>query len=719
MLIDLCKSLDLIIVNGRIGKDKEIGEFTFESTLGSSTIDYAIISSNLFPYISNFKVDILDQSLSDFHCPIILTINNLPIESKHAVDEESHVSDIIYKPINSKWDMNRINEYQLNLDSDKFRNYVDMLGKLVSETPNQQRVDEVVNALCNLYVEPALKMGISKLYNTNYNNNFKPHKRKMNKPWFDKECIEKRKKYFRVKNKLRKSKSYRDRLILKNENKLYKKLIRFKLSKYCKDIHNKLRLLKSKNPKEYWNILSSSKNKNSDSIHINKFYEHFKELNDQNTSNVNNFNANDIMSDNNNEINFDFTLEELDFLINKLKNNKASGFDNVINEFIKYSSRELRKTLVVLFNIILNSGIVPTAWCISLIKPLYKNKGPRDDVNNYRGISLISCIGKLFTALINQRLEEYINKNQILGEEQAGFRSNYSTMDHIFVLNSIIDLYLNKIKGKKRLFCAFIDYEKAFDLVDRVSLWSKLLNYKVNGKLMRVIYNIYENAKACVKLNNVISYSFPCKIGVRQGDNISPLLFSLFINDFRDFIATKYCGLTSLTSLSQNYIDSELEFYIKLYILLYADDTVIFAENAKELQLALDALSDYCSIWNLKINIDKTKIIRFSKRRSKKLNVFKLNGEVIEIVDNYVYLGTTIRFNGKFHDAQKKQILQAKKALFAVISKKVNLQLPLDIYLNLFDTIVSPVLLYGSEIWGYENIDNLEIFFRSFLKKKH
>ena len=137
--------------------------FTFESTLGSSTIDYAIISSNLFPYISNFKVDILDQNLSDFHCPIILTINNLPIESKHVVDEESHVSDIIYKPINSKWDMNRINEYQLNLDSDKFRNYVDMLGKLVSETPNQQGVDEVVNALCNLYVEPALKMGISKL----------------------------------------------------------------------------------------------------------------------------------------------------------------------------------------------------------------------------------------------------------------------------------------------------------------------------------------------------------------------------------------------------------------------------------------------------------------------------------------------------------------------------------------------------------------------------
>ena len=192
-------------------------------------------------------------------------------------------------------------------------------------------------------------------------------------------------------------------------------------------------------------------------------------------------------------------------------------------------------------------------------------------------------------------------------------------MDHIFVLNSIIDLYLNKIKGKKRHFCAFIDYEKAFDLVDRISLWSKLLNYKINGKLMRVIYNIYENAKACVKLNNVISNSFPCNIGVRQGDKISPLLFSLFINDFKDFISTKYNGLTSITNLSQNNFDSELELYIKLYILLYADDTVIFAENAKELQAALDALADYCSIWKLKINIEKNKIIRFSKHKSNEL----------------------------------------------------------------------------------------------------
>ena len=257
---------------------------------------------------------------------------------------------------------------------------------------------------------------------------------------------------------MKKSKSRRNDLILDREERIYRKFIKYKKNLFCKNIHDKLRSLKSKNPKEYWNILKFSKSKKAHSLNINNMYEHFKELNENINSDLHNFEPNDIMVNNNNEINSDFTLEEVEILVNKLKNNKATGLDNIINEFIRFSPIEVRLALVSLFNIILNSGIVPTDWCISLIQPLYKNKGSREDANNYRGISLISSIGKLFTALINQRLDDCVENNHILGEEQAGFRSGFSTTDHIFVLNSLIGIYLNKFNNKKRLFCAFVDY---------------------------------------------------------------------------------------------------------------------------------------------------------------------------------------------------------------------------------------------------------------------
>ena len=136
---------------------------------------------------------------------------------------------------------------------------------------------------------------------------------------------------------------------------------------------------------------------------------------------------------------------------------------------------------------------------IGLIRPIYKKKGSLNDPDNYRGISLLSCFGKLFTSILNERLNEFLNDNNAMGEEQAGFREKYSTIDHILVLHSIIDLYLSQ---KKRVYCAFVDYKKAFDSVDRLSLWYKLIQNNIQGKVFRVIHNMYSNLKSCVVHNN-------------------------------------------------------------------------------------------------------------------------------------------------------------------------------------------------------------------------
>ena len=107
--------------------------------------------------------------------------------------------------------------------------------------------------------------------------------------------------------------------------------------------------------------------------------------------------------------------------------------------------------------------------------------------DNYRGITLLSCTCKLFTACLNSELSLYVN-DDILGREQAGFREGYSTTDHAFVLHLVIELYQSV---RKRVFCAFIDYRKAFDSIDRSLIWQKLLSYNINSKVLNIIREIY------------------------------------------------------------------------------------------------------------------------------------------------------------------------------------------------------------------------------------
>ena len=148
------------------------------------------------------------------------------------------------------------------------------------------------------------------------------------------------------------------------------------------------------------------------------------------------------------------------------------------------ASPKLSRLYCKLFNKILNSSHFPEAWSTGLIVPIYKNKGDRSDCNNYRGITLLSCLGKLFTSILNERLKQYCNVNNIISENQAGFREKYSTTDHIFSLKLLIDLFVSK---KLKHFCAFIDYKKAFDSVDRDLLLYKLSQIGVDGRFYSAI----------------------------------------------------------------------------------------------------------------------------------------------------------------------------------------------------------------------------------------
>ena len=536
------------------------------------------------------------------------------------------------------------------------------------------------------------------------------------RPWMDEKCFKLRSEYYKVKNRLKRNNE--NKAALNKLGKDFKKKLAHVRNMYYKDVKCHLRNLKSNNSKEYWNVINnaSRKKQNVDSIPLPRLANYFKELSNSDI-NVDN---DDVLPNATNEyddftylLNDEITIDELNKVLLTLRNGKACGIDQIRNEFLKNLSDDIKCIIVDFFNIVLKSGFIPNEWGVGVIFPIYKKKGDISDPNNYRGITLLSCFSKLFTALLNIRVTAFLEATKQLGIEQAGFRPGYSTIDHIFTLFSIIQLYL---RSGKKLYCAFVDYKKAFDLVNRASLWSKLLNVGIQGPFFDIIRNMYSQIKSCVKDNNGnISNFFACELGVRQGENLSPILFSLYLNDFNDFLADHYNGL--------NYMCGEVlkhcQVYLKLFCLLYADDTILLAESPEELQLALNGLHKYCNKWSLSVNLDKTKIVIFSKKTKVlcESNCFLYDGKVVEIVDEYVYLGVTFKgLNCNFDNAIAKQISQARAAMFALLEKARFLKLPIDICLDLFEKCVVPILLYGSEVWGYSNFDQIEVFHRSFLK---
>jgi hypothetical protein len=144
------------------------------------------------------------------------------------------------------------------------------------------------------------------------------------------------------------------------------------------------------------------------------------------------------------------------------------------------------------------------------IIPIYKHKGDSNDPNNFRPITLVSCLGKLFTAILSERLSKYSDDFFVMHENQCGFWQGYCTVDNVFTFYSFFELLKRK---KKKMYCAFIDFEKAFDKIWRKGLWYKLLINNINGKILNVIQNIYKDIKSNIIFNNSKSDYFPCDNG--------------------------------------------------------------------------------------------------------------------------------------------------------------------------------------------------------------
>ena len=404
-------------------------------------------------------------------------------------------------------------------------------------------------------------------------------------------------------------------------------------------------------------------------------------------------------------MNIPITEKEVENNIRNLKSKKSPGFDRITNEMLKCTNSQGVKLLTLLFNKILKSGIFPTCWNYGLIKLINKGMDVYDP-NNYRGITLNSCLGKLFCSILYSRLVPILESNNIFCKEQAGFRQDHRTTDHIFLLRSIIKTYTTK---NNKLFTCFVDFSKAFDSIWREALIEKLGNIGIHGPFLQILNSMYQTTTNSLIYKEYLTPIFNSDIGVKQGDCLSAVLFILYINDLP--AALNFNGSNPIT------IEST-----PINCLKYADDLILMSTSASGLQKCIDKLAIYCEKWKLQVNFKKTKIVIFNRQGSLiKKYKFLFNSTAIESINEYKYLGFLFSNSTSTEKGTSNLINQAQKAWFSIRYYLASSnQKNINTYLTLFDTQIKPIVLYACEAWSETikgNIDDATLLTKNKLEQ--
>ena len=395
--------------------------------------------------------------------------------------------------------------------------------------------------------------------------------------------------------------------------------------------------------------------------------------------------------------------EEVAKAIGNLKNGKAAGVDGITAEMLKYGGETVIEWMHKICGMAWEEGRVPGDWTKAIIVPVYKGKGSRNECGNYRGISLLSIAGKVYGKIVIERVQKITESS--ISEEQGGFRKGRGCVDQIFSLRMIIEKML--VKGKK-VYAAFMDLEKAYDRINWKAMWEVLMMNGVGGRLLNGVKAFYKDANACVRVDGETSGNFEIKGGVRQGCVMSPWLFNLYMDGvIREMKAKVDGGGVEMCVNDDKWM---------LNTILFADDTVLIAENEKDLQKLVNVFDSVCKRRKLKVNVNKSKVIVFERSRSevvdfecpyrvrvecpKELDI-RLNGEIMEEVDEFKYLGSILCKYGSMEGETRERAVQGRKVVGSLGRMMKERTVSMEVKKGLRDGIIVPTLTYASETWAW------------------
>nr|CAH8838004.1 unnamed protein product [Trichobilharzia regenti] len=379
------------------------------------------------------------------------------------------------------------------------------------------------------------------------------------------------------------------------------------------------------------------------------------------------------------------TKSEVLNAIKMLKTGKTPGPDGIPAEALKIDPETTADLMTPLLEKVWKEGKVPEDWKNSYLFKLPK-KGDLSQCKNWRGIMLLSIPSKILSRIILERIKQALDEK--LRPEQAGFRRNKSCIDQIATLRIIIE---QSLEWQSPLYLNFIDFEKAFDSVDREVIWKLLRYYGVPSTIIHLIQQLYDNAACQVIHNGKLTEAFEVRTGVRQGCLLSPMIFLIAI----DWIMRQTTATNEGTGIK--WTDTK-----DLEDLDFADDICLISHKLEDMQVKSNKLAEEASKIGLHVNIDKTEMMKIPsqhQQQQQQQTTISINGKNLKETTSFTYLGSIVSTTGGTDEDIKARIGKARQAFITLKSVWRSTAISIKNKIRIFNSNVKSVLLYGSETW--------------------